>query len=62
VPPGITFADIDVTNGQVANRYCPVVAHETFLAGTEPEVCAEHGSVTDRVITWWKRFSAWFGR
>ena len=36
VPEGITFAEIDVTNGRLANRYCPAVARETFLTGTEP--------------------------
>jgi penicillin-binding protein 1B len=61
-PPGITFADIDTTNGKVANRFCPVVARETFLAGTEPEVCDEHGSVTDRIVNWWERFRNWLRR
>ena len=62
VPSGITFADIDTSNGKVANRYCPVVAREAFLAGTEPEVCKEHGSAADRVLDWWNQFRGWWHR
>ena len=59
VPPGITFADIDTTNGKLANRYCPAVARETFLAGTEPPVCTDHGGPVDQVVDWWRRFRNW---
>jgi len=62
VPPGITFAEVDVTNGKLANRYCPAVARETFIAGTEPAPCQDHGSVGDHVGDWWKRFRQWLGR
>jgi penicillin-binding protein 1B len=62
VPGGITFADIDVTNGQLANRFCPTVARETFLAGTEPPPCQEHGGVGDQILDWWKRLREWWRR
>jgi penicillin-binding protein 1B len=62
VPAGITFADIDVGNGQLANRFCPSVARETFLAGTEPAPCQEHGGVSDQLLDWWKRLREWWRR
>jgi penicillin-binding protein 1B len=62
VPAGITFAEVDVTNGQLANRFCPTVARETFLAGTEPPPCQEHGGVGDQIIDWWKRLRDWWRR
>jgi penicillin-binding protein 1B len=62
VPAGITFAEVDVTNGQLANRYCPIVARETFLSGTEPPPCREHGGVGDQIIDWWKRVREWWRR
>jgi penicillin-binding protein 1B len=62
VPGGITFAQIDVTNGRLANRYCPEVARETFIAGTEPAACGEHGGLSDRVGEWWERFREWMRR
>jgi penicillin-binding protein 1B len=62
VPGGIAFADVDVTNGQLANRFCPVVARETFLAGTEPPPCQEHGGVGDQIFDWWKRLREWWRR
>jgi penicillin-binding protein 1B len=62
VPAGITFADIDVTNGKLANRYCPAVARETFLSGTEPAPCEQHGGLGDHVSDWWRRFRQWLGR
>jgi penicillin-binding protein 1B len=62
VPDGIAFADIDLTNGQLANRFCPVVVREAFLTGTEPESCAEHGGVGDQLLDWWKRLRGWWGR
>jgi penicillin-binding protein 1B len=62
VPSGIAFADIDVTNGFRANRFCPTVARETFLAGTEPEPCQEHGGVGDQISDWWRRLREWWRR
>jgi membrane carboxypeptidase/penicillin-binding protein len=62
VPPGIAFADIDVTNGKRAARACPVVAREAFLAGTEPPLCDEHRGVIDHVVSGWNRLRDWFGR
>jgi penicillin-binding protein 1B len=62
VPPGITLADIDTTNGKLATRHCPMVARETFLTGTEPEACTDHGGVTDQITDWWRRLRGWFGR
>ena len=59
---GITFAEIDTTNGLIANRFCPAVARETFLAGTEPGPCNEHGGLTDQVTDWWNRLKGWFRR
>ena len=62
VPSGITFADVDPTTGRLANRFCPAVARETFLAGTEPSVCEEHGGVGDQIQDWWKRLRDWWRR
>jgi penicillin-binding protein 1B len=62
VPDGIAFADIDTSNGRRANHFCPTVARETFLVGTEPEPCEEHGGVVDQVGEWWRRFTDWFRR
>jgi penicillin-binding protein 1B len=62
VPGGITFAEIDTTNGLVANRFCPSVARETFLVGTEPAACNEHGGFTDQITDWWQRLRGWFSR
>jgi penicillin-binding protein 1B len=62
VPQGISFAEIDPTNGRLANRYCPVIVRETFIAGTEPQPCQEHGGFGDQVGDWWKRFRDWLGR
>jgi penicillin-binding protein 1B len=62
VPGGIAFADVDATNGQLANRFCPTVARETFLAGTEPPPCQEHGGVGDQILDWWKRLREWWRR
>ena len=53
VPGGISFADIDATNGKLARSSCPLVTRETFLAGTEPERCDEHRGLsgsTSRVV------------
>jgi penicillin-binding protein 1B len=62
VPGGITHVNVDPTTGKQANRFCPLVAREVFLAGTEPEPCDEHGGVSDQVIDWWRRFRDWFRR
>jgi penicillin-binding protein 1B len=59
VPEGVSFVDIDVTNGKRANGYCRLVAREVFLTGTEPGVCEEHGGVTQRVVEWWERLYGW---
>ena len=61
-PPGITFAEIDATNGKLATKVCPVIVRETFLAGTEPQPCTEHGGVSEQFLDWWRRFRGWFGR
>ena len=45
VPAGVEFADVDKLNGKLATPMCPVVVHESFLAGTEPrEYCDLHAS------------------
>jgi penicillin-binding protein 1B len=62
VPAGISFSDIDVTNGKRAARACPVVAREAFLTGTEPPLCDEHRGVIDHVIDGWNRLTDWFRR
>lgn len=62
VPSGVTTAKIDPTNGKLANRYCPAVASEVFLAGTEPPPCDDHGGATDQILDWWRRFRDWLGR
>jgi penicillin-binding protein 1B len=62
VPEGITVAQIDTTNGKLATRFCPIVAREVFLTGSEPEVCTEHGGITDQITDWWKRFRDWIRR
>ena len=62
VPSGVTFVEIDLTNGKAANRFCPRTGKEVFLTGTEPEACREHGGITDRVEEWWGRFRDWLRR
>jgi penicillin-binding protein 1B len=62
VPAGIRFAQIDLGNGKLANRYCPVVGREAFLSGTEPAPCDEHGGFGDRLIDWWRHLRDWLGR
>ena len=61
-PPGVVLAEIDATNGKLANRFCPVTRREVFLDGTEPEPCDEHVSVGDMIVDWWKRLRDWLGR
>jgi len=61
-PPGVTTARIDATTGLRATEYCPVVATEVFLSGSEPRVCDLHGGVTDQLNHWWDRFWNWFRR
>jgi penicillin-binding protein 1B len=60
VPGGISFADIDATNGKLARSSCPLVTRETFLAGTEPERCDEHRGLSDRLLEWSRRLRDWF--
>ena len=62
VPAGVTIVKIDATNGRAANLFCPVVVSETFLAGTEPGPCEEHGGVAAPVLNLWRRFSNWLRR
>ncbi|HEX3177562.1 MAG TPA: PBP1A family penicillin-binding protein [Methylomirabilota bacterium] len=62
VPSGVLFADIDLDNGKLANRFCPHVGKEVFVAGTEPEPCRDHGGLGDRVQEWWERFRDWLRR
>ena len=60
VPGGISFADIDATNGKLARSSCPLIIRETFLAGTEPERCDEHRGLSDRILEWSRRLRDWF--
>jgi membrane carboxypeptidase/penicillin-binding protein len=62
VPAGITVAQIDSTNGKLANRFCPLVSRETFLTGTEPPPCHDHGGITDQAVDWWHRLRDWLRR
>lgn len=62
VPAGVSFVEIDLTNGKTANRFCPRTAREVFLAGTEPEICRDHGGLGDRVEEWWNRLRNWWRR
>jgi penicillin-binding protein 1B len=62
MPPGISFADIDASNGKRAARACPVIVREAFLAGTEPPLCDEHRGVIDHVVNGWNRLTEWFRR
>ncbi|HEX9819558.1 MAG TPA: PBP1A family penicillin-binding protein [Methylomirabilota bacterium] len=62
VPGGIAVADVDLTNGRLANRFCPLVARETFLSGTEPGPCQEHGGAGDQFMDWWRRVREWWRR
>ena len=59
VPAGISFADIDATNGKLARSSCPLIVRETFLAGTEPEQCNEHRGLSDRILEWSRRLRNW---
>lgn len=62
VPSGVLFSDIDLDTGKLANRFCPRVGKEVFVVGTEPEPCAEHGGLGDRVKEWWDRLRDWWRR
>jgi penicillin-binding protein 1B len=64
VPEGVSFVEIDATNGKRARAFCPVVVREAFLAGTEPGPCDEHGIavVPKRVVEWWQRLFGWLRR
>jgi membrane carboxypeptidase/penicillin-binding protein len=59
-PAGITRAKIDLTTGLRATAFCPLVATEVFLAGTEPPPCDQHGGVMEQVGRWWDRVFDWF--
>jgi membrane carboxypeptidase/penicillin-binding protein len=61
-PAGITRAKVDVTTGQRATMFCPIVATEVFLAGTEPASCELHGSgiIPEQIGRWWDRVRDWF--
>jgi penicillin-binding protein 1B len=61
-PAGITVAQIDPTTGKLATRFCPAVAQETFLTGTEPQPCSEHAGISEQVTDWWRRFRDWLRR
>ena len=60
VPDGISFADIDATNGKRAGAGCPLVIRETFLTGTVPPECDEHSGLLDRFLDLSRRFREWF--
>ncbi|HXG02825.1 MAG TPA: PBP1A family penicillin-binding protein [Candidatus Binatia bacterium] len=62
MPAGVSVVDIDSTNGRRATRFCPVVAREVFLEGSEPPPCEEHGWFGEQVIDWWRRLRDWFRR
>jgi len=61
-PAGITHAKVDVTTGRLATAFCPLVATEVFLAGTEPPPCEEHGGATEQIERWWDKVRGWFRR
>jgi penicillin-binding protein 1B len=55
-PDGVTFADIDPTNGKLATFDCPTTVRETFLVGSVPsEVCDVHGGMFTRFGHWLRR-------
>jgi penicillin-binding protein 1B len=66
IPDGIANVEIDITNGMAANRFCPAVAREVFLSGTEPPPCSEHHSpierAVDETIDFWRRLRDRFRR
>jgi membrane carboxypeptidase/penicillin-binding protein len=59
-PSGITRVKVDVTTGRRATVFCPLVASEVFLAGTEPPPCEEHGGVVEQIERWWDKVWDWF--
>jgi penicillin-binding protein 1B len=62
-PAGITHAKVDVTTGQRATAFCPLVATEVFLAGTEPASCEAHGgAISEEIERWWDKVRGWFGK
>jgi len=62
VPGGIITANIDATNGNLAGDACPLVVRETFLIGTGPEPCDEHGGFSQRIENWWRELRDWLRR
>jgi penicillin-binding protein 1B len=61
-PAGITHAKVDVTTGRGATMFCPIVATEVFLVGTEPPSCDQHGGlvIPEQIGRWWDRVRDWF--
>jgi membrane carboxypeptidase/penicillin-binding protein len=62
VPAGISLVTIDPGNGKAATPWCPLTARETFLTGTEPAPCDEHGVITAPLVDWWRRLREWLQR
>jgi penicillin-binding protein 1B len=62
VPAGVSTLTIDTTNGKAASHWCPVVASETFLTGTEPPPCDEHAVIPRSIEGWWRRLHDWMRR
>jgi penicillin-binding protein 1B len=56
-PAGVAVLDIDMSTGKPATAFCPLVARETFLTGTEPTPCDEH-RWTDE-FQWWHLLRQW---
>jgi penicillin-binding protein 1B len=55
-PDGVTFADIDPTNGKLATFDCPTTVREAFLVGSVPgEVCDVHGGMFERIGNFFRR-------
>jgi membrane carboxypeptidase/penicillin-binding protein len=61
-PAGIARAKVDVTTGQRATMFCPIVVTEVFLAGTEPPTCEAHGGLPEQIGRFWDRVWDWFRR
>jgi membrane carboxypeptidase/penicillin-binding protein len=59
-PAGVTFVNIDTTTGKAATAFCPLAARETFLTGTEPTRCDEHGWHEEQLLEWWRLWRRWF--
>ena len=57
-----SYVIIAVGNDAMWRRFCPLVGRETFLAGTEPPPCQEHGGVGSQIYDWWRRLRDWWQR